>query len=119
MNSSKQILKGLGDPYLDDRGDFFALVGVHRKLDLLRQWMDYSGMPLFDICDGRDVWPNIRIAKAFIVDRDDPDTWDDGTRDDMEDDEDWLFEWDLFMKVDAKGPHTVTVYMESWPEEGQ
>lgn len=107
----------LDGPYLDDAGDFFALVGEHRKLELLRQWRYYSGMSLFDICEAREVWPNIRITKAHIVDRDDPSTWDDDTKDSMEDDGCWLSEWDLFMKIDAEGPHTVTAYMDTWPKE--
>ncbi len=106
------------DPFLDDDGDFFGLVGEHRKLDLLRQWRHYSGMSLFEICDGREVWPNIRVTKAFIVDRDDPSTWDDETREAMADDEYWSSEWDLFMKVDPAGPRTVTVFMQAWPKRG-
>lgn len=100
----------LDGPFMDEWGDFFGLVGVHRKLDFLRQWSDFSGMPLFDITDGREVWPNIRVVKCFIIDRDDPETWDDDTRDSMEDDDSWPYEWDQFMTVDKTGPHTATVF---------
>ncbi len=102
----------LDGPYMDEWGDFFGLVGVHRKLHFLREWMHYTGMPLFDIFDGRDVWSNIRIVKCFIVDRDDPKTWDDNTRDIVEDDDDggWPHDWDQLMVVDEAGPHTATVF---------
>ena len=105
-------MSGIYDgPYMDDWGDFFALVGVYRKLEFLRQWTYYTGMTLFDIFDGREVWRNIRIAKAVIVDRDDPSTWDDVTRESVEDQEGgWPHEWDLFMRLDKSGPVTVTVF---------
>jgi hypothetical protein len=96
-------------PYMDDMGDFFAIIGEHRKLEFLRQWMSFTAMDLFDICDGRTVWDDIRIAKARIVDIDDQSTWDDETRDAVADDG-WYYEWDVFMVLDKDGPFTVTVY---------
>ena len=99
-------------PYLDDWGDFFALVGEHRKLDFLRQWMYYTSMSLFDIADGREVWPNIRIVNCRIVDRLDESTWHDGTREEVEDSGHWPFEWDLFMELDKDGPIVATVYTD-------
>ncbi len=100
----------LDGPYMDEWGDFFALVGVHRKLHFLREWMHYTSMSLFDIFEAREVWPNIRIVKCFIIDRDDPETWDDDTKDLMEDDAGWPYDWDQLMTVDKAGPHTATVF---------
>lgn len=96
-------------PFMDEEGDFFALVGVHRKLELLREWIYHTGMTLFDICDGREVWPNIRVAQAVIVDSEDESTWPDHVREAVEDGG-WCYEWDQFMELDPEGPITVTVY---------
>lgn len=98
-------------PYQDEWGDFFALVGKYRKLEFLRQWTYHSGMSLLDICEGREVWPNIRVTQAVVVDRDDPATWPDDVREQVEDDDGgWPYEWDIWMRLDKDGPVTVTAY---------
>lgn len=97
-------------PYMDDMGDFFALVGEHRKLHFLSEWVYYTGASLFEICEGREVWPNIQITQAFIVDSDDPDTWPDDVKEQVEDVGYWSYEWDQWMRLDPDGPHTVTAY---------
>ena len=99
----------------DGAGQFFGVVGGHiRKLYFLRLICSHFAMTIQDLDFGISCMDEIKHGMCRLVDRDNPETWDDNERESM-DEGWWPYEWDAVYWLDPDGDIKIT----SWIPGGQ